>query len=254
MVDFKDILLKPLLLAVLLLTFSACKRTEEPAAPDYLITAAPAETVMTVDGLLDEAAWQSAQTVTLAENRSGAAVSDSAVRTQVKTCYSPTTLFVAFICNDPDIWSSFTQRDEHLWEQEVVEVFLDTDREPSTYLEIEVSPANVLFDSYIVDPLDIDVAATKQYDLAAIQTAVAVEGTLNRRGDRDRRWTVEIAIPLAEVIQDAAGVVPGQTEWRINFYRVNADSGGKSTGYAWSPTGARFHKPEVFGVVRFGGR
>ena len=253
MVDFKKVLLKPLILAALLLAFAVCNRTEEPAAPDYQIIAAPTEAVMTVDGLLDEPAWQSAQTVTLAENRTGTAVSDSAVLTRVKTCYNPTTLFIAFICNDPDIWTTFTQRDEHLWEEEVVEVFLDTDREPSTYVEIEVSPANVLFDSYIVDPVHIDVPATKQYDLSAIQTAVAVEGTLNRRDDRDRRWTVEIAIPLAEVIKDAKGVVPGQTTWRINFYRINADGGGKSTGYAWSPTGARFHKPEVFGVVRFGG-
>lgn len=251
MVDFKKILLKPLMLVVLLLAFAACERTEEPAAPEYRITAAPADEAMTVDGLLNEAAWQSAQTVTLVENRSGMAVSDSAVQTQVKTCYTPATLYIAFICNDPDIWSTFTQRDEHLWEQEVVEVFLDSDREANTYVEIEVSPANVLFDSYIVDPFNIDVAATKQYDLAAIQTAVAVEGTLNQRDDRDQRWTVEIAIPVGEVQQDAAGVIPGQTEWRINFYRVNADSGGKSTGYAWSPTGARFHKPEVFGVVRF---
>lgn len=253
MVDFKD-LLKPLLLAGLLVALAACGQGHEPAAPEYRITAAPVDEVMTVDGLLNEAAWQNAQTVTLAENRSGAAVSDSAVLTRVKTCYNPTTLFIAFICNDPDIWSTFTQRDEHLWEQEVVEVFLDSDREANTYLEIEVSPANVLFDSYIVDPFNIDVAATKQYDLAAIQTAVAVEGTLNQRDDRDRRWTAEIAIPLDEVMKDANGIVPGRTEWRINFYRVNADGGGKSTGYAWSPTGARFHKPEVFGVVRFGGR
>ena len=254
MVDFKKFLLKPLMLAALLLAFAACERTEEPAAPDYQIIAAPTEAVMTVDGLLDEPAWQSAQTVTLAENRAGTAVSDSAVLTRVKTCYNPATLYIAFVCNDPDIWSTFTQRDEHLWEEEAVEVFLDTDREPSTYVEIEVSPANVLFDSYIVDPVHIDVPATKQYDLSAIQTAVAVEGTLNRRDDRDRRWTVEIAIPLAEVIKDAKGVVPGQTSWRINFYRINADGGGESAYYAWSPTGARFHKPEVFGVVRFGGR
>ncbi|MCB9087012.1 MAG: carbohydrate-binding family 9-like protein [Calditrichae bacterium] len=225
MVDFKKFLLKPLMLAALLLAFAACERTEEPAAPDYQIIAAPTEAVMTVDGLLDEPAWQSAQTVTLAENRTGTAVSDSAVLTRVKTCYNPTTLFIAFICNDPDIWTTFTQRDEHLLGRRGGGG-VSRYRPGTVYLRGDRGlPANVLFDSYIVDPVHIDVPATKQYDLSAIQTAVAVEGTLNRRDDRDRRWTVEIAIPLAEVIRTRRGWCPARPP-------------GGSTSTASTPTAA----------------
>ena len=69
-----------------------------------------------------------------------------------------------------------------------------------TYIEIEVSPNNVLFDSFIVDTLNIDVAATSEYDLCAIRTAVHVDGTVNDHGDVDRGWLVEIAMPFAEIV------------------------------------------------------
>ena len=243
--------LKTVLMVAVLFLFGACDEAPNAAHTEFRITAARADAVMTVDGLMNEAVWQRAQTVILRENRSGYSVTDSAVMTQVKSCYNESTLFIGFVCLDPDIWSTFTDRDEHLWEQEVVEVFLDTDQEENSYVEIEVSPANVLFDSYIIDPVNIDIEATKQYHLAAIQTAVSVDGTLNKRDDRDHRWTVEMAIPLAEIIKADESLVPGVTQWKINFYRVNADADGPSMGYAWSPTGARFHKPSAFGTLLF---
>jgi hypothetical protein len=238
-------------LIVLFSGFFACTNLKEETKPEFTIIAARTDGEMSVDGLLNEAVWQRAQTVVLRENRTGAAVADSAVLTRVKTCYNENILFIGFICNDPDTWSTFTQRDEHLWKEEVVEVFLDIDRELNTYVEIEVSPANVLFDSYIVDPVNIDVEATSRFDLPNIKTAVSLNGTLNKRDDRDHQWAVEIALPFADLVEDVDSIIPGKTEWRINFYRVNADQDKESVGYAWSPTGARFHKPSVFGTLVF---
>jgi len=74
---------------------------------------------------------------------------------------------------------------------------------------------------------------------------------LNERDDRDKQWSVEIALSFADFMDDPVGITPGETQWKINFYRVNADNDGESTGYAWSPTGARFHKPSVFGTLVF---
>ena len=141
-----------------------------------------------------------------------------------------------------------------MWTEEAVEVFIDTDTVSNTYVEIEISPKNVLFDSYIVDPIEIDIDATKKFDLANIKTAVLIEGSLNDNSDRDKQWIVEIAIALIDLVDDIHLIDPGKTEWRINFYRIERERSGKSIGYAWSPTGARFHKPEVFGILRFGDR
>ena len=99
-----------------------------------------------VDGNPDDSVWLQAAPIVLKENRSGKNVSDPQLMTRVMTCYDDNTLYISFICSDPDIWTNYTQRDEYLWEEEAVEVFIDVDDVPETYVEIEVSPANVLFD------------------------------------------------------------------------------------------------------------
>ena len=209
---------------------------------------------MIIDGDLKEPIWQSTQSAFLRENKTGIEVKDPMYRTEVKTAYDDEYLYISFLCSDPDIWGKFTDRDQHLWTEEAVEVFIDTDQESNTYVEIEVSPKNVLFDSYIVDPKNIDIQATKEFDLMDINTAVAINGSLNNDSDEDHYWSVETAIPLKEIIKENQPIIPGQTEWRINFYRIERKRSGESIGYAWSPTGTRFHRPEVFGVLRFGDR
>lgn len=206
---------------------------------------------ITVDGTPNESIWQTAKPILLKENRTGNEVSDKQVQTQVKACYDDSSLYFFFTCNDPDIWTSFTQRDEHLWEEEAVEIFIDVDEVSETYVEIEVSPANILFDSYIVDPKNIDVSGTALFDLKGIQTAVALSGTLNNREDKDEMWTVEIAIPFKDLANELIDQVNNETDIKINFYRLDKNNGKNPMSYAWSPTGGRFHKPVVFGRLIF---
>ena len=146
--------------------------------------------------------------------------------------------------------AGYSYQKEH-WQEEAVEVFIDVDDEPDTYVEIEVSPANVLFDSYIVDPVKIDVPATAKFDLTDIGTAVWIDGTLNKRDDTDNSWTVEMATPFEDLKTEERQNVTTDRPLKINFYRLDKNKGTESRGYAWSPTGGRFHKPSVFGLLIF---
>lgn len=204
-----------------------------------------------IDGIENDAIWQQITPIVLKENSSGNEVQERGLQTQVKACYDDSNLYFLFVCNDPDIWTSFTQRDEFLWENDAVEIFIDVDDVPETYVEIEVSPANILFDSYIVDPIHIDVPETALFNLKGIRTAVTVSGTLNERDDNDDHWTVEIEIPFADLVNENIKEVTTETEIRINFYRLDENKGMKRKAYAWSPTGARFHKPSAFGNLTF---
>jgi len=218
---------------------------------DYKIEAIYTSRSPIIDGTENDSIWQQIIPILLKDNRSGNEAQESELQTYVKACYDDSTLYFFFLCNDPDIWTSFTQRDEHLWENEAVEVFIDVDDVPETYVEIEVSPANVLFDSYIVDTVNIDVAKTALFNLKGIRTAVAVSGTLNERDDKDDNWTVEIAIPFADLANENIKQVTTATEIRVNFYRLDENQGMERTSYAWSPTGGRFHKPAYFGNLTF---
>lgn len=206
---------------------------------------------MAMDGKLDETAYQTASRVYLNNSNTRDFIDDPAYETYAKAVYDDQFLYLAFHCKDQDIHSTFTKRDQYLWEQEAVEIFLDIDDQtPNTYVEIEVSPANVLYDSYIVAPKDIDVEETLKYNLKDIQTGVQVDGSLNKRKDTDRAWTVEVAIPFAEIVEDFDPEQLAAAEWRINLYRINRDA-SPLLYMAWSPTEGSFHKPERFGRIIF---
>ena len=205
---------------------------------------------LSIDGKLDEPIYQKTPKLYLKNSISKERVEDPAYETSVQLVYDDSYLYVAFHCKDRDIYSSYTQRDEHLWKEEAVEVFIDTDAEKNNYVELEVSPNNVLFDSYIVDPVNIDVKATAAMDLTDIHTAVLVGGTTGDRADQDEFWTVEIAVPLKELMEDFHPDKLKRASWKINFYRINRDKSPLQY-MAWSPTQGSFHQPDKFGRIIF---
>jgi hypothetical protein len=210
-----------------------------------------ADTPIIIDGKLDELSWGKASEIIFKENLTGINVDDSTIITKLKSCYDEQNFYIAFTCYDKDIMATLENRDDYLWEEEVVEVFIDTDDEPDTYIEIEVSPLNVLFDSYIVNPREINFEKTAMFDLKDIQTAVSIDGTINNHGDKDEKWVVEIAIPFKNMFGLDIGGNIKEKELKINFYRIDRNKFEEVGRYAWSPTFGSFHTPERFGVYRF---
>jgi len=90
-----------------------------------------------------------------------------------------------------------------------------------------------------------------------MKAGVNVEGTLNKRDDEDKRWTVELAIPLEAVKgkeKEMKNVPPKVgTEWRVNFFRMDQPNGRPQSGTGWSaPMVGDFHALDKFGVLVFG--
>ncbi|MBN2411927.1 carbohydrate-binding family 9-like protein [candidate division KSB1 bacterium] len=235
-----------LIMAIVCATYCSRQVHNSENLAAALFTANP----VVIDGSLNEQAWTDASRIYLKDNNTGQVVEDSSYSVYASVCYDKINLYIAFLCNDVDIFSSYTERDQHLWEEEAIEVFIDVDDEPNTYVEIELSPNNVLFDSYIVDPVNIDVEETAGFDLPGIETAVSVNGTVNKLNDQDSGWSAEIRIPFADLVKDFKFDDLKKAEWKINFYRLDRDHDGPSS-YAWSPTFGRFHKPSVFGSLVF---
>jgi hypothetical protein len=218
----------------------------EPALPVYevLKTSAP----ISVDGRLDEPIWSAVPAVGPFVNNHDGSPSD--IRTEAWIVYDDEMLYFAFRCTDDNIWSTLAERDQHLWEEEVVEVFLQGDSTQPSYIELEVNPLGAMLDIFLIDvrkPIPY-----RSWNSHRLKWAVEVDGTVDGRPG-DRQWTCEIALPLEEVIT-AKRLPPGPGDrWKLNLYRVEAKP--VIAGLAWSPTMKRdFHVPERFGDLVFTGR
>ncbi|MFN3653398.1 MAG: carbohydrate-binding family 9-like protein [Armatimonadota bacterium] len=218
------------------------------ALPRYECRRAAGE--ISVDGSLDDPGWKGA--VPLSRLRLASGAGEPAQETEVLAAWDEHHLYVAFSCKDSDIWGNFTQRDDPLYDEEVVEVFLCPTGDLRHYYEIEVSPCNVLFDAYVFNPEGDrrTMLVDRQWNAAGIRTAVRVAGTLNDRSSHDLGWITEIAIPFADL--GLSGPPAPGTVWRANFYRIER---GEVTEFsAWSPTHkdpADFHVPACFGELVF---
>lgn len=203
---------------------------------------------ITVDGKLDEPVWSRATATAKWTSPDGK--DRPAPETTARFAWTPTHLYIGVEAKDDDIWSTFTERDSNTWEQEVIEVFIDADGDKKDYLELQVTPANVIFDARF-ERHRSDLAKARAWNMKGLETAVVVDGTLNERDDTDKSYTVEMAIPVAEVPGAKAPLAHGFT-WRVNLFRWDAPKKGRQQAAAFSPpVVGDFHALDRFGRLRF---
>lgn len=201
-----------------------------------------------VDGKLDDPAWAAASPVgAFLNNVDG---TPSSYQTEAKVLYDDKFLYFAFRCVDENIWATFKRRDDHLWTEEVVEVFLQADPRQTSYIELEVNPLGTMIDIFLLDirkPLHYE-----SWNSEKLQWAVQVDGTVDGKPG-DKEWTCEIALPM-EDITPATHIPPQPGDrWRLNLYRV--EKLPTAAGLAWAPTLRNdFHMPNMFGEIVFTNR
>jgi hypothetical protein len=214
--------------------------------PPLPVYAAPrASGPISIDGRLDEPAWSDAPAVELVDSLAGGA---PRYRTRARLTWDDAALYVAFECDDDVVWARPGRKDDDaLWEDEVVEVFLDRTGSGRDYVEIEVSPANVKFDARFASRRS-DLATARAWESRA-RTATAVDGALTW-GDappqRARGWSAELSLPWSALSPE-----PPRTgmRWRMNLYRLETHNRrGKAEGSAYSPP----LRPDFHALDRFG--
>jgi hypothetical protein len=211
------------------------------------------ETMPAIDGVLNDKVWARSAVMDLRLTDTGAAPRQA---TQARAVWHDTHLCIAFECQDDDIWASIRQHDGCIFNEEVVEVFIDDDPDGRAYYEFEVNPLNVVLDLFVLNYGEKRrFNGLGEYECEGIKTAVQVRGTVADRasaqGD-DQGWTAEIAIPLDQMLfAPHCPPRPGD-RWRWTLYRIDRPAVGKHQYAAWSPTGAiNYHRPGYFGWLIF---
>jgi hypothetical protein len=178
-----------------------------------------------IDGRLDEFDWGIAERVGQF-TRILYTYPEIKYHTEASLLWDDHALYVAFSCRDQEIWATMTTQDSSLWNEEVVEVFIDPDGDGRDYYELEVNPLNVVVDLKIFTLKPEWKSDVPGFDTKNLKTAVKVYGTVNDPADRDTGWTVEMAIPWEgfEEIPGGTKPKPGD-QWRLNLYRIERGGG-----------------------------
>jgi hypothetical protein len=203
-----------------------------------------------VDGILNEPQWKGLDTLRLTLNNAPAGGKPT-VETKVLVAWSQTRLYVAFISDAKNVKGTITQHDGALYDQDVVEMFIDPDGDGKNYMELEWNGLNTSLDYFFTAPRQGDNTA---WTAEGMQNAVKVRGTANNASDTDTGIVAEISLPWSIFKQWSKGSMPPKAgdSLALNFYRINYPSPNAAELIAWSPTGAAdFHKPDKFGALIF---
>lgn len=126
-----------------------------------------------------------------------------------------------------------------LYEEEVVEVFVDPFGDLENYFEIELNPLNAV----------LEVVARRSRSGYKKDFAWRCEGLRTATRRTSTGWYGELAIPFRSLIAESPAI---GAKWRANFCRIDRPPGIERELSAWSSPGrANFHTPERFGYIEF---
>ena len=249
--------------ALLLWQRYAAAHADLPMPRSYV--ARRAATPPTIDGRLDDPAWQAAAWTDLFVDIEGEAKPKPPLSTRAKMLWDDHFFYVAAELEEPNLWGTITEHDAVIFRDHDFEVFVDPDGDSLDYREFEINAHGAYWDLLMPRPYRAGGRAIDSWDNHGLKSAVHLDGTLNNPADTDRGWTVELAFPWSAFsVDERKPSVPAHgDQWRINFSRVEwelAVANGVSTpkpgvpehNWVWSPQRVvDMHRPERWGFVQF---
>lgn len=202
-------------------------------------------TDLTPAALLAQQGWDAAVAVTWGPD---------AFATTFRALWTASGICVRWDARDRAPWATHSQRDDCLWDTEVVEVFLDPTRSGEDYAELEISPTNVVCDLHI-ERLSPERLVHLAWDFGQLRTAV-------HRAPGSDDWCAIAWMPFedfASISSRVAACVParGGDVWHFNAFRIKRPGGPDrpedgAIYAAWSvPEGPTFHAPLAFRPLVF---
>jgi len=183
-----------------------------------------------------EIPWDQVESMVLKDVVTGG---DTRLATTAKACWTDEALYIRFECEDDYVVATLNRRDDPLYREDVVEVFIDEERTGHHYIELEVSPINVIFDALVDNNLAGSIQVNQEWNAEGLSTEV-----MHKNGS----IVYDIIMPFTLFRKPPKS----GTSWHWNVYRIDTDPEGGRHYWAWSPTGeVNFHKPLRFGIINF---
>lgn len=181
-------------------------------------------------------------------------------RTTFRAVWNEGGLAIRFDACDTHPWHTMRRHGDPIWQEEVVEIFLDPASEGRRYAEVEISPFNVVTDLRVVEPWP-NLSGDRTWTWSGLESTV-VPGSCE--GLSPESWTALAWLPWSGLVTLSAATAemvpprPGD-RWRFNVFRIKRPHGPaepeRDALYAaWSvPSGPSFHDPAAFRELVFAG-
>lgn len=234
--------------------------------PSISVAKLAANDKIVIDGKGDDKAWGAAtSTGPFVDVGTGKPNSTFPVNGSAKLAWDDTNLYVKLDVASEDVVGGFTKAGESdqkdmwtttgqpkLWMRDTVEIMVDPDGDGDNkdYYELQINPQNKVFhtqyDGYNTPKQDPNGPFGHEDWDPKLKSAVVVNGTLDKSGDKDTGYTVEAAIPWSAFSKAAHRPPQNGDTWRMNFYAMKNNG-----GVAWSPIlgQGNFHRASRFGKV-----
>jgi len=161
---------------------------------------------LVLDGRMGDPAWSNAPVLNfyLPPN-----FAEPRFKTEARVLYDSKYLYVGYKAQDLDVWAYYKNRDDTTCIEDCLEIFFQTDPSRESYYGFEINALGTINDAYY--PFARMTRGGhyrwKQWNCDGLITKVGIDGTLNDPSDEDRYWTLEMAIPFAE-LKALGGVSP----------------------------------------------
>ena len=258
----------------------------EEEIPHY--TALKISSQIEIDGQLDEEVWNLAvRSPSFRDLITGA---NTIHDTRAAVLWDNEYLYIAYWIEEPNLQATLTERDAPIYQNNDVELFIAGQ---DAYYEFEINSYGTIYEVFFIweeaykkgdyekiPEFELWSEGVRTFhgvgykphprgprigfwnwDFPGLKTGVFLDGTINDDTDRDRGWTVELALPWtgmkAIAHGDGRNLPPkGQDVWRMDFSRFNqykeAPPAKDAGGWAWSPHGVwDSHVPECFTYIHF---
>jgi hypothetical protein len=183
----------------------------EPPARRVLSAQRVLSVAPVIDGILDDAAWQSAPIATDFVQRAPRPGQPATQQTEARVVYDNTAIYVAMRLYDsaPDsIAAQLARRDAASPFSDWAHVLIDSYADRRTGYRFSVNPAGVKWDVYYFDDQREDVGWDAVWDVAA---------RIDEHG-----WTAEFRIPLSQLRFSPASSADAELRWGVQFGRTIA--------------------------------
>ena len=218
-----------------------------------------ADTPITLDGVADEPAWKTAQPIAAFHLPwLGDKARMGRTATTAKLLWDREYLYFHCDMEDSDLFADIKEQDGMLWLNDVFELFFRPAADKTGYYEFQVNAAGAHFDAFYPKYDEKEIVKWSKAGKFHMESKVKLRGTLNKRDDVDKGWSVEGRIPWTDFVRTGGRPVAGE-KWKMNLCRFDYHTDWKEPELSCVAPIAKkkippfFHQSEDYATVAFVG-